>query len=445
MMFAMTLHFTFRRLLTCMLLLSIAALAYPQHTALRIGDKVPDIVLRKLYNHSADSLSFSDLRGKLVILDFWSTGCVPCLKAFPKVDSLQKEYAADLQLLAVAMHDYDHTAHFFATRPFVTRPDIPFVTGDSILHRLFPHVGVPFHVWIAPDGTVLQFSDGYNLSRQNIGTVLATGTATFRQAVDVDYRQTLFDSLFMDDVLWSSYLVRYDSRKNLRLEGMFDERYFTTSGYITQLFQYAYQHFGELTFDPTGTGRVIVDAEDKSPFFKPPGLSGEANLDWVDKHLYFYQTTIPSNSGKMSLSRILDDFRRYFSVVSAVEEQEVKYQALVRTTTVDKMATKGGTPERSFGQKDIRSPLLPRERKFINQSFADFSTMFGGYVEFVSGQPYVDETGYSGRVDIVFDGAALDDLSIQGLQQALAPYGLGLIERTSTMPVLVLRKTTGNQ
>jgi len=51
-------------------------------------------------------VSLSDLRGKLVVLDFWGTWCLPCKKAGPQVQKLHEDYAGKgVKVLGLAVRE----------------------------------------------------------------------------------------------------------------------------------------------------------------------------------------------------------------------------------------------------------------------------------------------------------------------------------------------------
>jgi len=49
----------------------------------------PDLQLQNLQKQTQ---ALSDFRGKIVILNFWATWCVPCRKEMPLFVEAQKEY-----------------------------------------------------------------------------------------------------------------------------------------------------------------------------------------------------------------------------------------------------------------------------------------------------------------------------------------------------------------
>lgn len=47
------------------------------------------------------TLKLTDLKGKVVLLDFWYRGCLPCLKATPDLMKLQQEFKNDLVIIGI--------------------------------------------------------------------------------------------------------------------------------------------------------------------------------------------------------------------------------------------------------------------------------------------------------------------------------------------------------
>ena len=67
------------------------------------GKLAPDFVLSSL---DGKSVQLSDLHGKVVLLNFWATWCVPCKVEMPWFVELQKRYGTSgLRVVGIAMDD----------------------------------------------------------------------------------------------------------------------------------------------------------------------------------------------------------------------------------------------------------------------------------------------------------------------------------------------------
>lgn len=54
-----------------------------------IGSRLPEFSVKDLQGHEVSS---ADLRGKVVLIDFWATWCQPCKKEMPGYQKLQDRY-----------------------------------------------------------------------------------------------------------------------------------------------------------------------------------------------------------------------------------------------------------------------------------------------------------------------------------------------------------------
>jgi thiol-disulfide isomerase/thioredoxin len=63
---------------------------------------VPDFTLSDL---SGRSVSLHQFKGKVVLVNFWATWCAPCVKEFPSLQNLVKQFKGEIVVLAVS---FDH-------------------------------------------------------------------------------------------------------------------------------------------------------------------------------------------------------------------------------------------------------------------------------------------------------------------------------------------------
>jgi cytochrome c biogenesis protein CcmG, thiol:disulfide interchange protein DsbE len=75
------------------------------------------------------SLHLADYRGKIVILNFWATWCIPCVAELPSLTAMQQQLP-QVQVLAVSV-DVDQQAY----RDYLAEHKISLLTIDDPAHR----------------------------------------------------------------------------------------------------------------------------------------------------------------------------------------------------------------------------------------------------------------------------------------------------------------------
>jgi thiol-disulfide isomerase/thioredoxin len=172
------------------LFFQVNAQTKPTTKHLEVGDKMPDVQITNIMNSKFKTAKISDFKGKLIILDFWNSFCAGCIAGFPKLDSLQRQFKGKIQVLLVnpeSDHETERSMKIVIDRmntwsnlPF----KLPIVFHDKAISENFSFHGVPFMVWIGPDGTIAAIPDKSELTKENIGQVLTGKKITLKRSVD---------------------------------------------------------------------------------------------------------------------------------------------------------------------------------------------------------------------------------------------------------------------
>lgn len=128
------------------------------HAAAAVGDRAPDIVLPEC----AVAQRLSDLRGRLVYLDFWASWCTPCRLSFPWMGELQKRHGGrGLQVVAVNLDVRRADADAFLAR-YPAGIAIAF-DPRGVSAEAFGVRAMPTSVLIDPDGRIRAVHRGFRL------------------------------------------------------------------------------------------------------------------------------------------------------------------------------------------------------------------------------------------------------------------------------------------
>lgn len=123
--------------------------------------------------------SWPDFRGKVVVLDFWTYGCINCIHMIPVLEQLQEKYADELVVIGVHSAKFENegstenisqiAARYGRSEPIVN--DVDFVVWRSWGARAWPTIGV-----VDPSGNVLALQSGeipYSTIDNFVGNVVS--------------------------------------------------------------------------------------------------------------------------------------------------------------------------------------------------------------------------------------------------------------------------------
>lgn len=101
-------------------------------------------------------------KGKVVLVDFWATWCIPCLEQLPHTIKLHKEFAArGVVVVAVSMDDLDNEANVLAKLKELGAANTNFLIDTDDAEAAFEKLGIdggalPHYQIYGTDGKLVQ-------------------------------------------------------------------------------------------------------------------------------------------------------------------------------------------------------------------------------------------------------------------------------------------------
>jgi thiol-disulfide isomerase/thioredoxin len=423
-----------RGLMSLVFTIVFTTTSYAQNKSLKIGESLPERIWTtpfSVVNHSQKTIYLSEDKNKLILLDFWSTWCSACLINLPKIAALQQKFGNKIKILPVSSQDKAALDKFFSSNNGKKYNNMLSTYDDKKLHELFPHVGVPFIIWIK-DGKLFNTTDAEQLTEKTINEVLNGDKSTLQTIIQMDRARPL---MLSED---------YDRQRNVQLLnysffakgqipdigaggtyrktafGKIHGRQFTNLPLWDMYYAIGYELFKQQDKTSFTEKRMVIEVnqpEQLMPIEKADGSNDGTNL-------YNYEFIIPEQKSDSLYNYMLEDLNRYSGYTVTLEKRPVKCFVLVRTSTKDKLATKGGEKRSTFP----RNPSILR-----NVPLKNMVNMLNGEIPIK--ELFIDETKYTGNVDLEVSGVT----DIATLRKELQKYNLDLIPEERQVLMMIIK------
>ncbi|WP_294626936.1 TlpA disulfide reductase family protein [uncultured Bacteroides sp.] len=135
----------------------ITAYVYPP-VAVGIGDMMAD---GDLYDTNDSLRHISEFKGKFILLDFWSSGCGPCVESIPEMEKVTEMYQDRLEVISISEDPKARWKEYVKKKGMGGNQWNELRRGRTGLAASYQVKGIPHYVLIAPDGKIKDVWEGY--------------------------------------------------------------------------------------------------------------------------------------------------------------------------------------------------------------------------------------------------------------------------------------------
>ena len=127
----------------------------PQHV--EVGKEMADT---DLFDLQGNKHHLAELKGKHILIDFWSSGCGPCIMAIPEMGELASTYKDKLNIVSISTDNKNVWERASKEHP-MTWNNWNDMKGQAGIYAQYDQGGIPNYTLISPEGIVLEQWTGY--------------------------------------------------------------------------------------------------------------------------------------------------------------------------------------------------------------------------------------------------------------------------------------------
>ncbi len=145
--------------------------------------RAPELTGGRGWLNTDKPLSLAGLKGKVVLLDFWTYGCINCIHIIPDLKKLEAKYPNELVVIGVHSAKFDNEKETENIRRIIMRYEIEHPVYNDADFKVWQSYGIrawPTQVLIDPAGYIIGGVSGEG-NYELIDQVVAKAVAEFRK------------------------------------------------------------------------------------------------------------------------------------------------------------------------------------------------------------------------------------------------------------------------
>ncbi len=369
-----------------------------------LGKPVPNYTFSHILNSEANEISISDLKGKVVILEFWATWCGACIPAMKKLDSLQNDFKDEVEIITVSEESRERLQKYIESSNTSLR-----IVSDTAHSANFKYRVIPHSIIIDKDGMVRAITSPENINKNVLANLISNNE------IDLDVKDDFYIDPTLDvetikTVANSNYRIElksYDQEKRGGLKMLND-----TEGNLNgiEMWNSPIPRLYQTLFDIASPGRMI---------FKD-GLSAN---DFPYEKDYQYNMTIEVSDKYQHRWREIgiDFLNELFDVNARMGVDTLECYVLENLDNTIKESNSDSSAY-SFWGSNFKGEKIKISR-------------LAAYLENFTSIPVLDKTNLNEEYDIELEWQAEDPKT---LHTELKKYGLTLIKSEEKLPVEIM-------